>query len=309
MELSKSIQNNLDDTKVFQDPPLHFSRKVFVQFASIYITLINLFGKENMRKLIKTNRNIFVDLIENLSEDFPINKKDLLRLLKILKGQYIFWLSDRKFACNQSLVGQCFKRRPNQISNKKISILKKYMNLSRHKTWCIHSIWGKAIRDSVVSTAESTWYRYARKLGYSEIRKPQKKPIKKGSFNTSRPNETWHMDIFQYKTLDNVTFYIYTVVDNFSRKILAWDISTKKCAKIRTETVEQAIKNEFSVDLKNQNLELIIVGGSENNYKMIAEFIKNCHFNINKKIALKDLTFSNSIVEWLLIPKLLNSSI
>lgn len=55
------------------------------------------------------------------------------------------------------------------------------------------------------------------------------------------------MDISQYKTLDNVIFYIYTVVDNFSRKIIAWDISTKKCSKIRTDTVKRAIKNEFDI--------------------------------------------------------------
>ena len=63
------------------------------------------------------------------------------------------------------------------------------------------------------------------------------------------------------------------------------------------ETVKQAIKNEFDVDFKDQNLELIVDGGSENNNKTIAEFIKSCHINISKKIALKDVTFSNSIVE------------
>lgn len=296
-EFSKNIQNNLDDTKVFLDSRLYFSRKAFIELGRLYITLVTLLGKENIRKIIKANRNIFVDLIENLSEDFPIAKKDILRFLMISKRQYSFWLSDRKFACNISLVGQCFKRRPKQISNREISILKKYMNLSKHKTWCIRSIWGKAIRDGVVSMAESTWYKYAKKLGYSEIRKPKKKPRKKGSYNAKRPNETWHMDISQYKTLDNITFYIYTVVDNFSRKILSWDISTKKCSKIRMETVKQAIKNEFDVDLKDQHLELIVDGGSENNNKTIAEFIKNCHVNISKKIALKDVTFSNSIVE------------
>lgn len=296
-ELAKGIQDNLEDTKVFLDPRLHFSRKAFMKFARLYITLVHLLGKDNIRKIIKANRNVFVDLIENLSSDFPIAKKDLLRFLMISKKQYAFWLHDRKFICALSPIGQCFKRRPMQISNTEIAILKKYMNLSKHKTWCIRSIWGKAIRDGLVSMAESTWYRYARKLGYSEARKPEKKPRKKGSYNASRPNETWHMDISQYKTLDNVTFYIYTVVDNFSRKILSWDISTKKCAKIRTETVKQAIKNEFNVDLKNQNLELIVDGGSENNNKTIAQFINDCHVNINKKIALKDVAFSNSIVE------------
>ncbi len=296
-EFSKSIQNNLEDTKVLLDSRLYFSRKAFIQFTRIYIALITLLGKENIRKVIKANRNVFVTLIENLSEDFPIAKKDILRFLMISKRQYSFWLSDRKFACNTSLVGHCFKRRPKQISNREIFILKKYMNMSKQKTWCIRSIWGKAIRDGVVSMAESTWYKYARKLGYSEARKPKKKPRKKGSYNAKRPNETWHMDISQYKTLDNITFYIYTVVDNFSRKILSWDISTKKCSKIRMETVKQAIKNEFDVDLKDQHLELIVDGGSENNNKTVAEFIKNCHVNISKKIALKDVTFSNSIVE------------
>ena len=296
-EFAKNIQDNLEDTKVFLDERLYFSRKAFIQFARIYIVIITLIGKENFRKIIKTNRNVFVDLLENIAEDFPIAKKDLLRFLMISKHQYTFWLSDRKFACNQSLIGQCFKRRPKQISNKEIIVLKKYMNNSKHKRWCIRSIWGRAIRDEAVSMSESTWYKYVKKLGFSEKRKLPKIPRKKGSFNATRPNETWHMDISQYKTLDNVIFYIYTVVDNFSRKIISWDISTKKCAKIRTETVKTAIKNEFSIDLNDQNLELIVDGGSENNNKTIAEFIKSCHVNISKKIALKDVTFSNSIVE------------
>lgn len=296
-EFAKEIQENLDDTKLFLDKRLVLGKKAFIRLGRLYITLVTLIGKENIRKLIKSNRNIFVDLLEGLSDDFPIAKKDLLRFLMIKKPQYAFWLSDRKYACNKSLIGQCFKRRPKQISNKEITILKKYMNNSKYKTWCIRSIWGKAFRDGVVSMAESTWYKYARKLGYSQARKPEKKPRKKGSFNASKPNETWHMDISQYKTLDNVVYYIYTVVDNFSRKILGWDISTKKCSKIRTETVRQAVRNEFDVTINNQSLDLIVDGGSENNNKTIAEFIRNCHVNIHKKIALKDVTFSNSIVE------------
>ncbi|WP_072884875.1 hypothetical protein [Chryseobacterium takakiae] len=110
--------------KYFLIPRLYFSRKAFIQFARIYITLITLLGKENIRRIIKSNRNFFVTLIENLSEDFPIAKKDILCFLMISKRQYLFWLSDRKFACSASLVGQCFKRRPKQISNRETSVLK-----------------------------------------------------------------------------------------------------------------------------------------------------------------------------------------
>lgn len=91
--------------------------------------------------IIKANRNVFVDLTENLSEDFPIAKKNLLRFLMISKKQYAFWLNDRKFVCALSPIGQCFKRRPMQISNREIDILKKYMNRNAYKTGGIRSIW------------------------------------------------------------------------------------------------------------------------------------------------------------------------
>lgn len=145
--------------------------------------------------------------------------------------------------------------------------------------------------------AESTWYKYTRKLGFSKARKPLKMKRKRGSYDASQPNETWHMDISQYKTFDNVTYYIYTVVDNFSRKIISWDISTMKSAVIRMNTVKKAIENEFGIDLKGKHLDLITDGGTENNNKTIHQFLRECQLNIHKKIALKDVTFSNSIVE------------
>ncbi|WP_298507529.1 DDE-type integrase/transposase/recombinase [uncultured Kordia sp.] len=296
-EFADKIQSSLDDTKLFLDQRLMFSRKAFVQFARLYITIINLIGKENLVKLIKNNKDVFLNAFENISDDFPISKHILLRFLGISKHKYMIWLNERASYCNTSIIGQCFKRRPNQISSLEINTLKRYMNNPKYKIWCIRSVWGKAVRDGAISMAESTWYKYVRKLGFSKARKPQKIKRKRGSYDASRPNETWHMDISQYKTFDNITFYIYTVVDNFSRKIISYDISTQKSASIRTGTVKKAIKKEFGVDLKDRSLDLIVDGGTENNNKTIHQFIQECQLTINKKIALKDVTFSNSIVE------------
>lgn len=105
------------------------------------------------------------------------------------------------------------------------------------------------------------------------------------------------MDISQYKTIDNVKFYIYMVVDNFSRKIVSHYMSRRLSARIRVKSLRMAIKNEFDVEIKDQSLDLIVDGGSENNNKTVANFIKSCEVFIQKKIALKDVTFSNSIVE------------
>lgn len=89
-EFASGIQNALDDTKLFLDKRLTLGRKAFLKLGRLYIAIITLIGKENFKKLIKSNRNIFVDLIENLGDDFPIEKKVLLRFLQISKQQYAF---------------------------------------------------------------------------------------------------------------------------------------------------------------------------------------------------------------------------
>ena len=105
------------------------------------------------------------------------------------------------------------------------------------------------------------------------------------------------MDVTYYKTIDNIQYYIYTIVDNFSRKIIAYDVSKKLSANIRLESLKRAIKNEFDISIGKSNVDLIVDGGSENNNHTIHEFIKNQQVQITKKIALKDVKFSNSIIE------------
>tara|TARA_R110002072_G_scaffold298710_1_gene473037 strand:- start:49052 stop:49615 length:564 start_codon:yes stop_codon:yes gene_type:complete len=105
------------------------------------------------------------------------------------------------------------------------------------------------------------------------------------------------MDVTYYKTIDNIQYYIYTIVDNFSRKIIAYDVSKKLSGNIRLESLKRAIENEFKITIGNPNIDLIVDGGSDNNNQTIHEFIKNQHVKINKKTALKDVRFSNSIIE------------
>lgn len=90
-------------------------------------------------------------------------------------------------------------------------------------------------------------------------------------------------------------------MDNFSRKILSWDVSENLSGKMRLKSLEKAVKEQFLekqvLDDRNLKLDLIVDGGSENNNITIHEFIKNCRVGIDKKIALKDVLFSNSLIE------------
>ena len=42
----------------------------------------------------------------------------------------------------------------------------------------------------------------------------------------SKPDEFWHLNTTRIKLLDHTTVYLHAVIDNYSRRILAWCLST-----------------------------------------------------------------------------------
>jgi len=42
---------------------------------------------------------------------------------------------------------------------------------------------------------------------------------------TTRPNEVWHIDTTVIRLLDGTRAYVHAVIDNFSRRILAWHVA------------------------------------------------------------------------------------
>jgi transposase InsO family protein len=43
----------------------------------------------------------------------------------------------------------------------------------------------------------------------------------------TRPHEYWHIDATIIRLLDGTRLYLHAVIDNFSRRILAWNLATR----------------------------------------------------------------------------------
>ncbi|MDH5382444.1 MAG: integrase core domain-containing protein, partial [Cyclobacteriaceae bacterium] len=108
---------------------------------------------------------------------------------------------------------------------------------------------------------------------------------------THRPVKCSSYNITIFKTLDNVKQYIYLVVDNYSRKILSWNMADRVSGEIRMQTLREALDTAKP----EKEVELIVDGGPENNNRTVDRFIEGC--DIKKSVALKDIVFSNSMVE------------
>lgn len=259
----------------------------------MYLTILQFIGEKNFEKIILHHRESVIDLLNNLPVGF--NRDMVCRFLGISPHQFKVWNQNRLYRCLSSPIGYCTKRFPNQISQKEIHMLKSLMSRKRFASWSIASIWGYALKKGFTSMGRSSWYRYCLRFGISEKRKPEKKERKRKSIVASHPNQVLHMDVTQFVTSDNMKFYVYTVLDNFSRKVLAWNVSRELSAKTRLVSLKKVLQDILKLEVTD--LDLIADGGSENNNFRIRNFIRHAGVKIHLKIAQKDIKASNSIIE------------
>lgn len=86
-----------------------------------------------------------------------------------------------------------------------------------------------------VFASASTWYRLVREHGWRRPR-PRIHPAKpKVGIRARRPNELWHIDTTAVRLLDSTKAYIHAVIDNFSRRVLAWRVSNRLTAAVLLE--------------------------------------------------------------------------
>jgi putative transposase len=158
--------------------------------------------------------------------------------------------------------------------------------------WPVCSIAFYSLRENILNISLATWYKYVKSLGISRPKIPKKKRYSK-SVIAKRPNEYWHADITIVKSLDGIKNYVYLLMDNYSKYIINWKVEPVASGKLRLQTIKDAYKQVS----QTSQVKLIIDGGPENNNKYVDDFTHSKGVNIIKLIALKDVPFSNSIVE------------
>jgi hypothetical protein len=106
------------------------------------------------------------------------------------------------------------------------------------------------------------------------------------------------VDTTFYSLPDGTKAAIVFVSDNFSKHILGWSCSLKHGAKNVLEALQMALEM-IRVHHPNQTVtQLVCDGGGENNALSVEEWLQITEDpKITKVIALKDIAFSNSLIE------------
>jgi transposase InsO family protein len=141
-----------------------------------------------------------------------------------------------------------------------------------------------------VFVSASTWYRLIRihKWRRPRLRLYPAKP--KIGIRAAKPNDIWHVDTTQIKLLDGCQVYIHAIIDNFSRRVLAWNVSDTFNPAVTASLLRKALEGSTSVTPT-----LMVDRGIENYNTSVDEIVKEGL--LKRVLAQTEISFSNSMIE------------
>jgi len=268
------------------------AQRLMRSYLKVAYAISQILNKTNLlHSSLKNNLTLFVKTLTRYKN--VIDLKMLLRLCRVPLSVFYSWKNKVLNPCLTSPIQLCRKRYPGQLTVSETAIMKGMLTDDEYRFWPVSSIAYHALREKLLSVSLATWYLYRKKLEIERLSVPRKVRHLPG-IRASYPDQIWHADITIVKTKNGKKYYVYLLMDNFSRFILSWRIEEAVSANIRIETIREAY---LKYNKASKNITLITDGGPENDNKLMSEFVKNETEGLSTVIALQDIPFSNSMVE------------
>jgi len=268
------------------------------ELLGTYIAFIDFIkasmGEKSFDKFLTNNRMKYVAYVESMPK--VVSRKRFLSITNVSATRFSGWELEANIHCISSADNVCIKRRPRQLTQKERSYVKKIVEKGGPNKF---AIWAENFKKGKLKLSLSTFYKYTR--GMLTEHQKRKAPRSPNLVRAERLHEIWHADISIIKTLDGVKHYLYCVMDNYSRGVLAWRLADRIDDSISVAVLEDAFRNSNPIQpiVKIENatqeqatLKYMTDGGSEN--KKIDSKVT---FAINHLVAWKNIRSSNSMIE------------
>lgn len=232
-------------------------------------------------------------IVTAIGEAAKLNRiRDCLKAIGLSKKIYGQWLSEF-FLC-ESEVGNCDQRRPQQLTAEEIKTMKRLVTSKKYSHVTIHSLCFLAQRQAFLFCSIDSWYKYIRIYGWLRPRQKSDESVTKIGIRAKMPNEMWHIDVTEVKTINNEIVYIQIVYDNFSRYVIAWKVTSTIGGLSTVDLLEKARDHAIGLGSLTET-KVIMDGGPENDNGRVLNFTTSKNFR--RLIARVDIHFSNSMAE------------
>ena len=215
----------------------------------------------------------------------------LLRLLRLSPSRFHAWRR-RRIACALDDQSSCPRTSPHRLTPSEVRGIEDMVTSPEYRHVPTGTLAVLAQRLGTVWASASTWYRLVRRFAW---RRPRLRvhPVKpKIGLRTTRPNEMWHIDTTVIRLLDGTRAYMHAVIDNFSRRILAWRVA-ETFAPVNSVAVLLDAGRAASPSVTAPVV--LADAGVENVNAQVDELIITGV--LRRVLAFTELRFSNSMIE------------
>ncbi|HEV2478183.1 MAG TPA: hypothetical protein VGS79_00905 [Puia sp.] len=243
-----------------------------------------LSGKEVQRVILGT--------IEKACMVFSLSV--VLKYIQHSNGWYRRLKNQQRCTSSPSLL--CRLKHPGQLLQQEINAIKAYCSDGRFLHWPLSSVYHQLRKDKAAAFQLSTFYKYAGLLQLKRQTARSRRKHHTTGIRAHRPLAILHADLTVFRTADNVKNYIYLVQDNFSRAILAVQVSLEYSARITHQNIER-VRQQYLRPAGITECQLITDDGIEN-FGVVSDYIGETSApSIQHLVAQKDIVFSNSMIE------------
>jgi hypothetical protein len=269
---------------------------VLATVVRLLVALVRLSGvKLDARSLTNDAMAALLGTIERARKVLQL--PPILRILGLSPARYHSWTRPDA-DCHPADVASCPRRVPNQLTAKDVCTIRDMVTSQEYRHVPTSRLAILAQRLGQVFAAASTWAKLVRERGWRRprLRIHPKKPVV--GLRTTRPDEAWHVDTTVLRLLDGSKAYIHAVIDNLSRRILAFRVGDHfdvgNAIAVLMDAVRNATGNKDNTGARTAPM-LMVDGGVENFNARVDEMIANGA--LRRVLAQTEVSFSNSLIE------------
>jgi putative transposase len=215
----------------------------------------------------------------------------LLRFLHMSPSRFHAWRR-LKLACALDDQSSCPHTSPHRLTSPEVQAIRDMVTSPEYRHVPTGTLAVLAQRLGTVWASPSTWYHLVRKHGWRRPRLRVHPAKPKRGLRTTRADEMWHIDTTVIRLLDGTRAYLHAVIDNFSRRILAWRVADTFAPVNSVAVLLEASRRATSSDIPPV---VLADAGVENVNAQVDELITTGV--LRRLLAFTELKFSNSMIE------------
>ena len=216
-----------------------------------------------------------------------------LRIVGVSTARYHAWRRKEE-GCGLDDQPSCPKSFPSQLTRDEVSTMRDFVESESYRHVAVQNLALYAQRLGKLFASVSTWYKMIRERGWKRPRRWVHPAKPKEGLRATRPNEYWQIDATVIRLTTGIRIYLQAVIDNFSRRILAWRVSDMLSSATTRELLIEASKG-LPDESANANVLVVSDGGSEN-FGEVDQLLEDSS-SLRRVLAQIDIISSNSLIE------------